>query len=88
MYKRSISEPKVIIVCDDQVAAGRLPPSAPLWGPPPPVPSRLPSVQPSDTGALGCCCSVAATTGLHLDTWIGRGCACATPVTNMLSMVS
>jgi hypothetical protein len=52
MYKTSTSESEVMSVCDDQVAAGRLPPSAPLWGPPPPVPSRLPSVQPSDTGAL------------------------------------
>jgi hypothetical protein len=51
MYRRQTSESEVISVCDDQVAAGRLPPSAPLWGPPPPVPSRLPSVQPSDTGA-------------------------------------
>lgn len=72
--------------CDDQVAAGRLPPSAPLWGPPPPVPSRLPSVQPSDTGALGGCCSVTAT-GSHLDAWLGSGCARATAVANMLSMV-
>lgn len=48
----TMSDPRNFVAHAQAVTAGTLPAPAPLWGPPPPVPSRLPSAQPSETGVL------------------------------------